>query len=162
MRIRLAALLPLLALATACGDNKPDTQEPGMATQAPAKETMPMAMPRSSSPSGARVYFVSPEDGSVNTSPVHLVFGLDGMSVVPAGTEASNGGHHHVIVDAPLPDLDMPIPADAHHVHFGDGRTETDMELAPGEHSLQLLLGDHLHIPHQPPVYSGRITITVE
>jgi hypothetical protein len=71
-------------------------------------------------------------------------------------------GHHHVLIDAELPAMDMPIPADANHVHFGDGSSTTELTLEPGEHTLQLLFADHLHIPHDPPVYSDRITITVE
>ncbi len=91
-----------------------------------------------------------------------MVFGLKGMGVAPAGTDKENTGHHHLIIDAPLPPLDEPIPADDHHVHFGGGQTETTIELAPGTHTLQLLLADQNHVPHEPPVVSDRITITVE
>jgi hypothetical protein len=71
-------------------------------------------------------------------------------------------GHHHLIIDAPLPAMDDPIPADDNHKHFGGGQTETTIELPPGEHTLQLLLGDLNHVPHDPPVISDRITITVK
>jgi hypothetical protein len=84
------------------------------------------------------------------------------MSVAPAGDSTPMSGHHHVLIDAELPAMDMPIPADANHVHFGDGSSTTELTLEPGEHTLQLLFADHLHIPHDPPVYSDRITITVE
>ena len=107
-------------------------------------------------------YIISPKDGEVVTSPVTVVFGLSGFGVAPAGTVRENTGHHHLIIDAPLPDLSKPVPADDQHRHFGGGQTEAVVELAPGTHTLQLLLGDHAHVPHDPPVYSERITITVE
>jgi hypothetical protein len=93
-------------------------------------------------------------------------FGLSGMGVAPAGVEdKANTGHHHLIIDAPAPSgeaLNEPIPADDHHKHFGGGQTETSVELAPGSHTLQLVLGDWSHIPHNPPVMSEKITITVK
>ncbi|GIL01075.1 MAG: hypothetical protein BroJett030_09740 [Alphaproteobacteria bacterium] len=122
------------------------------------------------SPGGARVYFVNLDDGDTVTGPVTVVFGLTGMGVAPAGVEAENTGHHHLLVDRPAlgegPDgaeeFDLNLPADEHHLHFGKGQTEMVLELAPGTHTLQLVLGDHNHIPHDPPVVSQRITITVE
>lgn len=109
-----------------------------------------------------QVYIVSPEDGAKLKSPVTVVFGLDGYGVAPAGVERDSTGHHHLIVDAPLPDLTKPIPADNNYLHFGGGQTQTSLNLPPGTHTLQLLLGDHLHIPHIPPIYSDVVTITVE
>ena len=114
------------------------------------------------SPEGASVYIISPADGDTVSSPVRVVFGLRGMGVAPAGTDKVNTGHHHLIIDTDLPAADAPVPADAQHVHFGGGQTEVSVELPPGEHSLQLLLGDMSHIPHDPPVYSEKITITVK
>jgi len=116
-------------------------------------------------PEGARVYFISPEDGATTSSPVNVVFGLQGMGVAPAGVAKEMTGHHHLLVDTPMlegEELDYSIPADEHHVHFGGGQTETHIELAPGTHTLQLLLGDENHIPHNPPIVSDVITITVE
>ena len=84
------------------------------------------------------------------------------MGVAPAGVNLEKTGHHHLIIDADLPDLDKPVPADDHYRHFGGGQTEVTLELAPGQHTLQLLLGDFVHIPHDPPVKSERITITVK
>ena len=87
------------------------------------------------------------------------------MSVAPAGTEKENTGHHHLLIDTAAPTgdaLSEPLPADDHHKHFGGGQTETTVELAPGTHTLQLLLGDWSHIPHNPPVLSQKITITVQ
>ena len=119
-------------------------------------------VPRTAAPEGAGVYFISPADGAEVASPVTVRFGLRGMGVAPAGVQTSNTGHHHLIVDASLPAEDRPIPNDENHRHFGGGQTETTLDLSPGTHKLQLILGDHLHIPHQPPVVSEKITITVK
>jgi hypothetical protein len=119
-------------------------------------------LPRTASPADAAVYFISPKDGDTVSGPVTVRFGLRGMGVAPAGTIAEGTGHHHLIVDAPLPAAGQPIPNDAQHLHFGKGQTETTLTLAPGKHTLQLLVGDHSHIPHDPVVASEVITITVE
>ncbi len=114
-------------------------------------------------PEGAAVYFVSPMDGQTVSSPVTVRFGLEGLGVAPAGVERDSTGHHHLLVDVDdLPAMDQPVPADDRHIHFGGGQTQTTLELSPGEHTLQLLVGDHLHVPHEPPVMSEKITITVE
>ena len=118
-------------------------------------------LPRSAAPDGAELYFISPADGATVAAPVTVRFGLKGMGVAPAGIAMENTGHHHLLIDAELPALDRPVPADARHLHFGKGQTEASVQLAPGRHRLQLLLGDHLHIPHAPPVVSKPITITV-
>lgn len=113
-------------------------------------------------PAGARAYIISPVDGDKLASPVHVRFGLAGMGVAPAGVEYPDAGHHHLLVNAEqLPPSNLPIPADDRHRHFGKGQTEASLELPPGEYTLQLLLGDHLHIPHNPPVVSEKIRITV-
>lgn len=117
---------------------------------------------RTPSPAGAEVYFIAPADGATVTSPITVRFGLKGMGVAPAGIAFDGAGHHHLIIDADLPPLNAPIPADAHHVHFGKGQTETTVELKPGKHTLQLLLGDQLHMPHDPAVVSKKITVTVK
>jgi hypothetical protein len=119
-------------------------------------------LPRSPAPKDAELYFISPQDGATVKSPVTVRFGLRGMGVAPAGVAIENTGHHHLLIDAELPPRNLPVPADANHVHFGKGQTEASVTLAPGRHRLQLLLGDHLHIPHDPPVASKPITITVE
>ena len=121
-------------------------------------------------PEGARVFFANIEDGAAVTSPVEITYGIEGMSVAPAGTEEADTGHHHLLVDRPplgegedgADELVNGLPADEQHVHFGKGQTEVSLELPPGEHTLQLVLGDHAHVPHDPPVVSDVITITVE
>lgn len=121
-----------------------------------------MAQDRTPSPPGAQVYFISPADGATVSSPFVVRFGLTGMGVAPAGVEKEHTGHHHLIVDAPLPPMDESIPSDENYRHFGGGQTEISLDLPPGRHSLQLLLGDNNHIPHDPPVRSGRISVTVQ
>jgi len=116
---------------------------------------------RTPAPTGAQVYFITPSDGQVVSSPVTVKFGLKGMGVAPAGIEKSGTGHHHLLIDVDKPVLDKPLPSDAKHKHFGGGQTETVIELAPGQHTLQLILGDQIHVPHEPPVVSEKITITV-
>lgn len=121
-------------------------------------------------PDGANVYFVNLEDGATVPSPVKVVFGLSGMGIAPAGTEKENTGHHHILIDRPplgegddgTDELNSGLPADANHKHFGRGQTEAMLELEPGTHTLQLVLGDLNHVPHNPPVASDQITITVE
>ena len=120
------------------------------------------ALPRSPAPAGANVYIISPADGETVSGPVTVKFGLSGMGVAPAGVERANTGHHHLLIDvATMPSSATPLPASDQVVHFGGGQTETTLDLAPGTHTLQLVLGDHLHIPHNPPVRSAQITITV-
>ena len=108
------------------------------------------------------LYFIEPKDGSINTSTVEIKFGLKGFGVAPAGYNIPNTGHHHLIIDADLPNLNIPIPANQNYVHFGLGQTETTINLAPGTHTLRLLMGNYLHIPHTEPIYSEEITITVK
>ncbi len=114
-------------------------------------------------PADAKVYFINIKDGDTVTSPVLIRFGLSGMGVAPAGTQAPNTGHHHLIIDDTIEGaLDEAIPMDEHHLHFGKGQTEASVPLPKGKHTLQLILGDWTHIPHKPPVMSERITVDVE
>ena len=114
------------------------------------------------SPKNAYVYIGWPNDGEIVRSTRFPVwFGLRNMGVAPAGIVKPNTGHHHLLVDTELPPFDEDIPADKNHLHFGAGQTETTLELPPGTHTLQLIMGDADHVPHNPPVYSKRITITV-
>ncbi len=114
------------------------------------------------SPKDAYVYIGWPNDGEViNTRSIRVWFGLRNMGVAPAGVDKPNTGHHHLLIDTDLPPFDEPIPSDRNHVHFGGGQTEAVIELPPGTHTLQLIMGDKDHIPHNPPVYSEKITITV-
>lgn len=120
------------------------------------------AQQRTPAPENAELYFISPADGATLSNPITVRFGLSNMGVAPAGIQYDNSGHHHLLVDVELPALDFPIINDENHLHFGGGQTEATLELPPGEHTLQLLLGDFAHIPHEPAVMSRQITITVE
>jgi hypothetical protein len=124
---------------------------------------MPLsAVEKSSAPDKAMLYIISPQDGDTVSSPVKVIFGLNGMGVAPAGIKMKNTGHHHLLIDlAQLPDINLPIPSDDHHRHFGKGQTEAFIELDKGEHTLQLILGDHMHVPHEPPIISKKIRIKV-
>ena len=117
--------------------------------------------PKTASPAGAKVYFIEPADGATVKGPVKVVMGLAGMGVAPAGVDSPDTGHHHVLVDVEKLDNNVPIPMNDQHRHFGRGQTETMLTLPEGKHTLQLVLGDRNHIPHNPPVMSGKITVTV-
>jgi hypothetical protein len=115
------------------------------------------------SPAGAEISILEPQDGAVVSGPVMVRFGVKGMNIAPAGVVKDNSGHYHLLLDTDeLPAAGQPIAKDEHHLHFGKGQTETTLTLAPGEHTLQLVLGDGAHVPHTPPVISKRIKITVK
>ena len=110
----------------------------------------------------AEVYFIAPADGETVTNPILVEFGLRNMNVAPVWINEKNTGHHHLIIDADLPNLNLPIPMEERYIHFRQGETETEVSLSPGQHTLQLLMADSSHLPHDPPVFSEQITITVE
>jgi hypothetical protein len=159
-----AATLVMLAGCSKAPEPAPaETPAPAAEAAAPAEAAAAPALTRTAAPAGAAAYIISPKDGETVTSPVKILFGLSGMGVAPAGVPFENAGHHHLLIDVDLPEnLAMPVPADANHVHFGKGQTETTQTLTPGTHTLQLVLGDHLHIPYDPVVTSPKITITVK
>jgi hypothetical protein len=162
MATRTLILFGLAATLVACSQEPAAQLETSTTAEALAAEKPAVTeLPRTAAADGARVFFITPEDGANVTNPVKVEFGIEGMSVVKAGDNTPHSGHHHLLIDTGLPDVGLPIPADANHVHFGDGSTSTEITLAPGEHTLQMLLGDHLHIPHDPPVASAVITLTI-
>lgn len=116
---------------------------------------------RSPAPEGAKVFFINLADGARLPLKSTIQFGISGMEIAPAGTLKANTGHHHLLVDVPLPPPDREIPNDFNHIHFGRGQTSTEVTLTPGEHTLQLLLADHEHVPHDPPVASQVVRVTV-
>ena len=156
-----AAVLALGAL-TACGGGGPTEEQPAAAKTQAAEATSAAALPRTPAPEGARAFIIEPADGATVSSPVTVRFGAENITVIAAGDDTPGSGHHHLLINAPLPDFNLPIPKSEHYVHFGGGQTETTLELEPGQYELRLLFGDHLHIPHDPPVYSEIVTITVE
>ena len=115
-------------------------------------------------PEGAEVYFINIEDGATLSNPVLIQFGARGIGIAPAGIDQEKTGHHHLLINESLEgeELNEPIPADDQHRHFGGGQTEVTLELPAGTHTLQLVLADWSHIPHNPPIMSERITVTVE
>ena len=147
-------------LVAGCTQDADETPTAAAATQA-APTPAPVSLERRPAPDGASAYIIAPMNGAVVENPVRVVFGLTGAGVIPAGIAQDGAGHHHLLIDTELPNLDAAIPADENHRHFGGGQTETELELAPGTHTLQLLLGDERHIPHDPPIMSQRITIEV-
>jgi predicted small lipoprotein YifL len=159
-------LILACGILAACGQQDPLPAPPAApaapAAAAPAAAA-PAALARKAAPAGAMAYIIEPADGARVTSPVRVVFGLKGIGVAPAGVDRNDAGHHHLLVDAPLPaDLGLPIANDEQHRHFGGGQTEVELTLTPGRHTLQMLLGDHLHIPHDPPIASSVVTIEVQ
>lgn len=127
--------------------------------QAPATE---QGAKRTPAPKDAYVYIGWPNDGQVlHGTHFKVWFGTRNFGVAPAGTSKANTGHHHLLIDTPLPPLDQPIPNDKNHLHFGLGQTETAIDLPPGTHTLQLLMGDGEHVPHDPALTSKKITVIV-
>ena len=108
-----------------------------------------------------KVYFINLEDGDRVESPFLIQFGLSGMGIAPAGTDREKTGHHHLLINVDDIDLSKPIPSSSNHIHFGGGQTESLVDLMPGNYSMQLVLGDMTHTPHNPPIISQRINITV-
>lgn len=142
----------------------PQPAMPGhtMTMPMPATPAAPAPGKRTPSPKDAYVYIGWPTDGTVIRSTKFKVwFGTRNFGVAPAGTFVPNTGHHHLLIDTDLPPFDQPIPSDKQHLHFGGGQTEAIIELPPGRHTLQLLMGDGNHVPHDPPLYSKKITIYV-
>jgi hypothetical protein len=134
----------------------------GTSTPAPEHATTDSGFKRTPAPADAYVYIGWPNDGQVlHTTHIKVWFGSRNFGVAPAGTMKPNTGHHHLLIDTALPPLDQPIPNDKNHLHFGLGQTETVIDLPPGTHTLQLLMGDADHIPHDPPLMSKKITIHV-
>ena len=121
------------------------------------------ALPKSKSAPGAKVYIISPAHGETVGKTFTVKFGLQGMGIAPAGIKFDNTGHHPLLVDVDeMPDLNKPLPATEHVLHYGKGQTETTLTLEPGSHTLQLVLGDYLHLPHDKPVISRKIRVTVK
>ena len=155
--------VPVLLLAAFLHPGTASAQPANVRANPPANQTAnPPANQTAAAPANAQVYFIWPHDGSVIDGGKFWVrMGLRNMGIAPKGTAVPNTGHHHLLIDTGLPPMTEPIPNDRNHLHFGAGETEARVELPPGTHTLQLLLGDKDHVPHRPPVVSKPITITV-
>ena len=152
------ALLVALLQASAASAAAP--QAPAAQPASPPSASATAVPP--TNPSAPQLYFIWPQDGTViEGGKFWLRMGLRNMGVAPKGAAVTNTGHHHVLIDTELPSMTEPIPNDRNHLHFGGGETEARIELPPGTHTLQLLLGDTNHLPHKPPVVSKKITVTV-
>jgi hypothetical protein len=156
--LKLILVAALIMVLQACGGEPQPSESASAETQTAATAELQ----RSPSPPGATVFIISPVNGTTVASPVTVKFGISGMTVVQAGDFANNTGHHHLLIDVDPKNDSLPVPSDKNHIHFGKGQTETTIELEPGQHSLQLVLGDGNHIPHNPPVVSEKIIITVK
>ncbi len=124
---------------------------------------MTAQLARQKAAEGTSVYIIAPANGATVSSPFTVRFGLKGMGVAPAGVNHPNTGHHHLLIDvAELPDLATPLPATDNIRHFGGGQTEAEITLPAGQHTLQLVFADYLHLAHERPVVSEKVTITVK
>jgi len=162
--VTLATLLalPLAAAAGDAADAMKKAAQSESSQNVKAKALSKIGMDYTPSPTGAKVYIISPANGAEVKGPVKVVFGLAVMGVAPAGTQKANTGHHHLLIDNPAIDTNAALPTSEQVQHFGNGQTETTVTLKPGRHTLQLVLGDWKHQPHNPPVMSETVTITVK
>lgn len=129
-----------------------------------ALAAMALAQDRMPAPAAAEVYFISPQNGAIVHGPVTVRFGLKGMGVAPAGVKFDNTGHHHLLIDTDISELnlDAPLPVTDKILHFGKGQTEASLTLPAGKHTLELMFADYAHMPFNPPLHSQKITITVD
>ena len=116
----------------------------------------------SHAPGDAKAYIIEPTDGETLPETFTVKFGLSGMDLAPAGTKQDNTGHHHLLIDSPEFDATSSLPSTEQIRHYGKAQTETELTLSPGEHTLQLVLGNYAHVPHDRPVISEPITVIVE
>jgi hypothetical protein len=154
-----ALCIAALLIASDARAEHHEQADPHSAAAPAAASAQPI--PRTPRPADAKLYIISPTSGETVSSPVTIRFGLAGMGVAPAGVATPNTGHHHLIIDAPLPPMNAPLPKDDKHLHFGGGQTEVTMQMAPGPHTIQLVLGDKDHVPHEPPLISDAVTFKV-
>ncbi len=162
-------IIALVFSATACAEETATSVEAAASSEAATNATAAVSSEIASNPlisqapADANVYIISPADGEVVGTTFSVKFGLSGMGIAPAGIDMENTGHHHILINLDeMPDMSMPLPTSDNVKHFGAGQTETTLTLPAGTHTLQLLLGNHLHVPHQTPVMSQKITITVK
>ena len=121
-----------------------------------------IVLAQSESKENSRVFFIQPHNNAILQNPIEIKFGLENMNLVAAGVDKPFSGHHHLLINVDqIPNLNLPIPADSNHLHFGGGQSNTTLELPPGKYTLQLLFADHHHIPHSPPIISDKISITI-
>jgi hypothetical protein len=107
-----------------------------------------------------QAYFTNVKDADVIEAPFVLRFGLSMRGLVPAGKTVDRAGHHHLLVNQPLPlDFKKPLPFTEKYIHFGKGQMEHVVDLPPGSYTFNLLLADQGHIPYF--VYSKPVRLTI-
>ena len=150
----------MLAMLVACGGAAPEVAPDPAPPPAPVEAPAPAAEPEADAPTG-RVFFESPTDGAVVTSPVKLVFGADGVEVEASGIVNAGKGHHHIIVNEGAIAAGEIVPKDGTHIHYGGGQTEAELELAPGAYTLTMQFADGAHASYGPDMATS-ISITVD
>jgi hypothetical protein len=111
----------------------------------------------------AQAYFTNINDGDRVVAPFLVRFGLSMRGLVPAGKTAGRAGHHHLLINQPLPlDFKKPLPFTEQYIHFGKGQMETVLNLKPGTYTLNLLLADQGHIPYFVFSKPVRVTVTAQ
>lgn len=165
-RLLCRTVISLSTVALLAGCSEPDDSASAAQPSQESAASTSSTIERTQAPSNASVAITNPVDGATVSNPVTVSFSIQGDVVLaPAGMAVPDkaAGHHHLLIDLDtLPDLGFPLPANDNVIHFGKMQTETTLELSPGTHTLQLLLGDYRHVPHEPPILSKKITITVE
>jgi hypothetical protein len=142
--------------------------------------------------SGGAPVILSPMDGAVVRSPVTVIVGFGASDAMhdedtkPATNDAPNqmgqmdqkehmgqmgemhgdeqhhGGHLHLIVDSPLPNVGTMVPMDEKHIHLMHGETKAVVTLVPGKHTFQLIVGGEDHVIRAQAPHSKLITIMVQ
>lgn len=140
----------------------PARASPDFVARPTIPDTAEVVAPPIAAPSGASAVLYVPRDGARVVSPVVVKMAVTGIHVAPAGSTETDEGHFHLLIDAYLDDVAAPMRRDARHLDFGDGTGEAAVDLPVGKHTLQLVMGDGNHVPHNPPVVSTPIAITVE
>ena len=109
----------------------------------------------------SRINIAMPVNAAIVTNPVTVRFETDKVDIAAVGVRKHKTGHVLLLINAPLPDLDEPIPMDAKHIHYMQGETEAVVTLPVGENRLQVLLLDEEHEIFQEWLLSKPITIQV-
>ncbi len=164
MRRTLTLAMAAVVIVSACSKTPEESkQAPGQNPSAQGGVVQAPKPVRAKSSLGARIFIAEPANGATVASPLIVKFGIEAIALEAAGEVKDNSGHHHLLIDqAVLPPMDQPLPFSDQLLHFGQAQTEAGVNLTPGQHTLQLVLAGGNHTPHEPPVVSERISITVQ
>ncbi len=156
-RSTLAASLLLLVAPLACAKKEaaPELSAAAAAGAAPVAKAAPAADPGLTVPEGASVSLLEPNDTAVyvvgdgkEKANIHVRFGLSGMEARPAGEIVPGTGHHHLIINAEGTEFGQPVPKTETSIHYGQGQTEADIELTPGEYTLTAQFANGAHLSY--------------